>query len=136
MKNKMPIIRKNKKGVVGETLTWFSAFIIIFFIMFLFFLSSFFVFGKTREFRISEAEDKLFLAKNSQSFMEMSLPAKGIELKLIASFLMERQEVLPSNIRVFLIDYLKSRGKNIFGLIKAYKESKTKEVLPKIKFRR
>jgi len=136
MKNKMPIIRKNKKGVVGETLTWFSAFIIIFFIMFLFFLSSFFVFGKTREFRISEAEDKLFLAKNSQSFMKMPLPSSGLELKLVASFLMEREEALPSNIKIFLADYLISKGKTIFNLLKTYKEAGAGEVLPKIKFTR
>jgi len=126
----------NKKGVVGETLTWFTAFIIIFFVMFLFFLSSFFILGKTRAFKIEETENKTLFAKNLPSFMDMQLPVDAIGLKLIASFLMEKQDALPSNMKVFIDDYLNSRGKNVFSLLKTYKESKAEAVLPKIKFKR
>jgi hypothetical protein len=126
----------NKKGVVGETLTWFTAFIIIFFVMFLFFLSSFFIYGKTREFKIEETKDKILLAKNLGSFMKMMLPVKGVELKLIASFLMEKQDALPNNIKIFINDYLISKGKNVFDLLRTYKKSGAVGVLPKIKFRR
>jgi len=60
----------NKKGQVGETLTWFVAFIIIFFIMFLFFFSSMFISSETRGFEAKQSKDNLALTKTISAFMK------------------------------------------------------------------
>lgn len=109
---------KGKKGVVGETITWFGAFVIIFFILFVFFFSSLFIKAGTRAFSFKEGATTMTFAKMAPAFMATNLGGNALELKIIGYFIIE--QITPSEMDVSIYDYLKSRGENIFDLLKDY----------------
>ncbi len=60
----------NNKAQAAEGLTWFFAFIIIFFIMFVFFFSSLFIESGPRGFEIKQSNDNIVSAKTVTTMMK------------------------------------------------------------------
>ena len=56
---------KGKKGGVGELVTWVAAFVLVFFIMMTFFISSAYIASEPIKLEISEEKDRLEFNKNS-----------------------------------------------------------------------
>jgi len=74
---------KDKKGGVGETVTWIVAFLIIFVIMFIFFLFSQAIASEPISFEISAAEDRLEYNKN---IFYGDVPIEPEKIKFVKKF--------------------------------------------------
>jgi hypothetical protein len=109
---------KGKKGVVGETITWFGAFLVIFFILFVFFFSSIFIKAGTRVFSFPEEQTSITFANTMPAVMSTDLGGNALELKIMGYFIIEI--IKPLDVNAIIYDYIASRNENIYDLLEDY----------------